>query len=206
MTDTLIMKLQHDDLVRLFLLRRDDLKAASKEAARLKQKEQKRILNKKRLSDENYRKLHNERNRKYRESHKEQFREYQKSWFEKNREKNAQRCKEYRRRKALRNEEADVTPIVAEVRTHPVIKPELLRIHKTVKPQKKEPGVRPFPDFELTEIRTDKEAAAYWQTVIDSLEYRFFAKEIDVETYFNERNIAASHMIAAENRMKRYRN
>lgn len=201
MTEQQILKISHDDLVRLFMLRRDDLKEASKEAARIKHKEKQRIWDKKRLADENYRILHNERNKKYRENHKEHIRELNKSWLEKNREKNARRCKEYRCRNIL-EEQQDVMATVTEAKPHIIITPELLQIPKTVKPERTSSGAMPIPDFELTQVRTDKEAAAYWRQIIDDLEYRFFAKEIDVEAYFSGRNTAMSHLIAAENRMK----
>lgn len=85
---------------------------------------------------------------------------------------------------------------------HIIITPELLQIPKTVKPERTSSGAMPIPDFELTQVRTDKEAAAYWRQVIDDLEYRYFAKEIDVEAYFSGRNAAMSHLLAAEERMK----
>lgn len=201
MTEQQIMSITHEDLVQLFLLRRDDLKAASKEAVRIRHKEKQRIWDKKRLADENYRILHNERNKRYRENHKEHIRELQKSWFEKNRAKNARKCKEYRCRKIL-EEQQNVMATVTEAKPHIIITPELLRIPATVKPERTSSGAMPIPDFELTECRTDKEAAAYWQTVIDDLEYRYFAKEIDVEAYFSGRNAAMSHLLAAEERMK----
>lgn len=201
MTEQQIMSITHDDLVQLFMLRRDDLKAASKEAVRIRHKEQQRIWDKKRLADENYRILHNEQNKKYRENHKEHIRELQKSWFEKNRAKNAQKCKEYRCRKAL-EKAAECHANVAQFTPHIIITPELLQIPKTVKPERTSSGAMPIPDFELTQVRTDKEAAAYWRQVIDDLEYRYFAKEIDVEAYFSGRNAAMSHLLAAEERMK----
>jgi len=64
----------------------------------------------------------------------------------------------------------------------------------------------PVSVFEPKEPKsmTDPEKYAYWQGVVDDLEYRFHNREIDVETYFGKRSAAMSHLQAAEVRMRPY--
>lgn len=119
---------------------------------------------------------------RYRERHTEindlTRREYQKKWRADNREK----CKEYQRQYHARNKD----------RKEPA-RPEKMTVLK----DEDEIYVEP-------ERLTDMQKVKYWNAVLEGLDEKFSAKEIDLETYINESNIAASHVLAAEIRMKKY--
>lgn len=192
MTDQQIMALAPDDLVRLFLLRREDLKAASKEAARIARNERHR-------NDPEYQAYHAEYQRNWCKANREHLQEYRRHWHEKNRGKENEYRREWRRKKALEKQPADISESTSP------------QVHKSTSPRVHKPEiviprvkvvVSELPEPDEPRRRTDKETAAYWQQVVDDLEYRYNAKEIEVEAYFSGRNAAMSHLLAAEERMK----
>lgn len=193
MTDREIMAMSHEDMVRLFLLRRDDLKAASKEAARIARNERHR-------NDPEYQAYHAEYQRNWSKANREHIQEYRRHWHEKNREKENEYWREWRRKKALEKQPA-VTAAVAVTVGPPAIIPQASETPKVVIPRVKV-VVSELPDPDEPRRRTDKETAAYWQQVLDDLECQFDGGEIDVEAYYNRRNVATNHLLAAEARMK----
>ena len=116
--------------------------------------------------------------KKWRADNREKCKEYQKKWRADNREK----CEEYQRQYHARNKD----------RKEPA-RPEKMTVLK----DEDEIYVEP-------ERLTDMQKVKYWNAVLEGLDEKFSAKEIDVETYINESNIAASHVLAAEIRMKKY--
>lgn len=80
MTEQQIMSITHDDLVQLFVLRRDDLKAASKEAVRIARKERYK-------KDPEFRARRVECSKIWGKANKEYRKEYMRRWRDVNREK-----------------------------------------------------------------------------------------------------------------------
>lgn len=193
MTEQQIMSITHDDLVQLFVLRREDLKAAGKEATRITRNERHKKNPEYQARQAGYNRIWNQANKEYRK-------EYLRRWNAENREKVNEYARNRRRKRALEKQSA-VTAAVAVTVGPPAIIPQVSETPKVVIPRVKV-VVSKMSEPDEPKRRTNKGTVEYWQSVIDDLEYRFFAKEIDVEAYFSGRNAAMSHLLAAEERMK----
>lgn len=156
-----LIALSHDNLVQLCLLRREDVRAAMKEATKIFYKEDPEYKAKMAEYQRNWylknKSRHLENSKRWHERNKENLREYRKRYYE--------------RRKAAANHREETAAAAA-------FQPE-------------EP-----------ERSTDEQKLAYWNAVLRELDEMFTAKEIDVETYINQSNIATSHALAAEIRIK----
>lgn len=156
MTDQQIMAIAHDDLVRLFMLRRDDLKAARKEAARI-------TMNERRRNDPEYLAYHAEYNRNWSKANKERRKEYKKQWDEKNRGKVNEYRREWKRKKDLGKQPA-VTAASAVTVEPPAIIPEASETPEIVIPRVKV-VVPKMPEPDEPRLRSDRETATYWRQV-----------------------------------------
>lgn len=186
MTEQEIMAVSHGDMVQLCLLRYDEVKTAMRETFSERLKAHQREYFRKRYADDpEFRERRKETtkraSKKYADKNREKRRESVRKWRERHPEYYSKYKKECRQK--IREEMAAAALAESE------LKPEA-----------------PASVFEPKEPKsmTDPEKYAYWQGVVDDLEYRFHNREIDVETYFGKRSAAMSHLQAAEARMRPY--